>query len=53
MFRKVASALLVLAFAAPSGGADLAAQEATFEWSRGMGQGQVLEVRGIVGSIRG
>ena len=51
MFRKVASALLVLAFAAPSGGANLTAQEDTFEWSRGMGQGQVLEVRGIVGSI--
>jgi hypothetical protein len=51
MFRKIAGALMVLALTAPNGGADLNAQQDTFEWSQRLGQGQVLEVKGIVGSI--
>lgn len=50
MFRKIAITTLGLALMAIPGGNDLQAQ-GTFEWSNRMSQGQVLEVKGIVGEI--
>lgn len=49
MIRKPAGTLLALVFLA--GAAPLTAQEEPFDWSGRMGAGQVLEVKGIVGSI--
>ena len=52
MLRKIAGALMFPGFAALTLCPHLGAQEDTFEWSQRMGQGQVLEVQGIVGNIR-
>ncbi|MGW8265624.1 MAG: DUF4097 family beta strand repeat-containing protein [Longimicrobiales bacterium] len=49
MFKKTAGSLLALILLA--GINNLPAQEDTFDWSNRMGAGQVLEVKGIVGSI--
>lgn len=52
MFRKIASAGLAVVLMAVPSGPGLLAQSDTFQWSNRMTQGQVLEVKGIVGSIR-
>lgn len=53
MFRQIAVAAvgIGLGILPCSGGTNLNAQEGTFEWAASMGQHQVLEVKGIVGSI--
>lgn len=51
MFRTIAGALILFAVTASPWSPYLGAQEDTFQWSQQMGQGQVLEVRGIVGDI--
>lgn len=51
MFRTIAGALVLFAVTASPWTPYLGAQEDTFQWSQQMGQGQVLEVRGIVGDI--
>jgi len=49
MFGKIVGSFVGLVFLA--GTPSLGAQEDTFDWSARMGAGQVLEVKGIVGSI--
>jgi len=51
MLRKIAVPALALALFTFPANSNIEAQEATFEWSSRMGQGQVLEVKGIVGGI--
>jgi hypothetical protein len=51
MFKKIAKAGLLLAFVGCFTGSQVKAQEDTFEWSGRLGDGQVLTVKGIVGSI--
>jgi hypothetical protein len=51
MYRKIASAGLAAVLVAAPMGPGLLAQSDTFQWSSRMAQGQVLEVKGIVGSI--
>lgn len=51
MLKRCAGLLIVLAMLGFTNPQTSAAQEDTFEWAQRMGNGQVLEVKGIVGSI--
>lgn len=51
MLRKMVGPAITLGLVALASGGTVQAQDGTFDWSQTMGEGQVLEVKGIVGSI--
>lgn len=52
MIKRLAGFGFVVALATLSGNTALSGQEDTFQWSRRMASGQVLEIQGISGEIR-